>query len=95
MYKRQPQTTHELAQPSRIAQVFKTCSDELRPIAQAGETCVAHVAPMVHPVKVWADELCSIALAVKTCADELSPIIAQAGENMRSSCSSYSSSWAK
>ena len=44
-----PRTAHELAHLSRIAQDFKICVDELRPIAQPGKTCIAHhVAPIAH-----------------------------------------------
>ena len=96
-----PRTAHELAHLSCKAQTFKTRADELRPIAQAGEnmcsSCSSHnssgpnglarLAPIAHPGKIWANGLSSIAQALKTCADELSPI-AQAGENMCSSCSS-------
>ena len=68
-------TDHELAHLSCIAQVTKTCADELRPTAQAGEnmcsSCssiahpgsneLSHVAPIAHPGQICADELSSIA----------------------------------
>ena len=74
----------------------KTCVAHVAPIAHSGPNELVHVAPVAHPGKICADELSSMAQASKTCADELSPTgIAQAGENMCSSCSSYSSSWAK
>ena len=74
----------------------KTCVAHVAPIAHSGPNELVHVAPIAHPGKICADELSSMAQASKTCADELSPTgIAQAGENMCSSCSSYSSSWAK
>ena len=88
----------------------KTCVAHVAPIAHSGPNELVHVAPIAHPGKICADELSSMAQASKTCADELSSMaqafktcadelsptgIAQAGENMCSSCSSYSSSWAK
>ena len=68
----------------------KTCVAHVAPIAHSGPNELVHVAPIAHPGKICADELSSIAEALKTCADELSPTggIAQAGENMCSSCSS-------
>ena len=100
-----PRTAHELAHLLCIAQAFKTCADELPPKAQTGgnmcsscsyyssfrakwaSSCSSHSSPWENMGR-WA--ILHIAQALKTCAVELSPI-AQAGENMCSSCSSYSS----
>ena len=103
-----PRTAHELAHLSSIAQAFKTCADELPPIAQAGENICSSCSSYNSFWAKWASSCSSCSSpwenmgrwgilhssSLKTCADELSPI-AQAEENMRSSCSSYSSSWAK
>ena len=72
-----------------IAQVLKTCADELPPIAQAGgnmcSSCSSYVA---HPVQICAGDLFSVAQALKTWADELPSYYSSSRENM---CSSYSS----
>ena len=97
-------TAHELAHLSCKAQAFRTCADELPPIAQTAGNCIARVAPIAlsapneqahvaliaHPGKICADEPSSTAQDLKTCADEL-PSYSSSWENMCSSCSSRSS----
>ena len=81
----------ELAHLSPIAQALKTCADELSPTDQTLETCSDELTPIIaQALNTCADELSPIAQAFWTCADELPPI-AQAGGNIWSSCSPYSS----
>ena len=85
-------TADELAHLSPvIAHALKTRAEELSPIAQALKISADALPPIAQALKTCADELSPTAQASKTCINELPPV-AQTGENMRSSCSSYSSS---
>ena len=86
---------------SFIAQALKTCADELSPMytsISSEETYANEQPPIAQAMKTCAHELSPIAQAGKTCADGLPHTkytIAQAGGNMCSSRSSYSSFWAR
>ena len=102
-----PGTAHELAHLSCIAHAFKTCADELRPVALAEENMFSSCSSYSSFWAEWASSCSSYsspwenmgrwAILYSSSFENMcrgAITYSSSQENMCSSCSSYSSSWA-